>query len=66
MLAAKLWQIAGPGSEEGLQRMMTLEMAIDKEVATMKKMRKRQDSHSYLLGFCCTTSLRACLEKTCP
>jgi len=41
MLAAKLWQIAGHGWEEGLQRMMTLEIAIDKEVATMKKMMKR-------------------------
>ena len=36
MLAAKLQQIAGPGLEEGLQRMMTLERAINKEVAIMK------------------------------
>lgn len=41
MPAAKLWQTADLGFEEGLQRMMTLEIAIDKEVATMKKMMKR-------------------------
>lgn len=40
MLAAKLWQIADPELEEGLQRMMILERLIDQLVATMKKMMK--------------------------
>lgn len=41
-LAAKLWQIAGHGSEEGLQRMMTLEKPIELLVAIMKMMTKKK------------------------